>query len=395
MSGKDLPPAPSPSRTKWKTAYRVVQSFNRFKQGLGSTGAVNASSVQQHDETRAGSKRGKSKEPTPEPIDNVDPVYLAIKQATGKYGPPKRRPSMVESDHTPSPTNNLSQVSLQDSGYAGDNGSTRGAPIRALHHGHQLGSTPLLKTQHSVEEQYPPDEPIGNSSSRSKRPPRLDKSMKSLSLDCPETSNPLSFSVGRKMGRLNNGVGVVKKTSVGPRPLQQQLALPSRALRKNSSIDTSADDLDPRSSTSCSPCPSPMQAGSTNSLPAGSVYTVFVVTHEYRPQRLPEEFEMVLGQRMIVVDTGDPDWYYGFKQGDRTETLISFPATCVAGLAPNESVMKLVQNVSLSDGRKTLRLYRDQPASFASPPSPTRSTRPSCFRRISQLLYASTRVTRK
>lgn len=106
--------------------------------------------------------------------------------------------------------------------------------------------------------------------------------------------------------------------------------------------------------------PFQLQIGSTNSLPAGSPYTIFIVTHEYRPPRLPDEFEMLLGDRMIVVDTGDPDWYHGFKQGDRTETLISFPATCVAGLWANESVMKLVQNVCLSDGRKTLRLYRDQ-----------------------------------
>lgn len=92
-------------------------------------------------------------------VVDVDPVYLAIKQATGKYGPAKRRPSVVDySDHTPSPTSNLSQVSLQDSGYAGDNGSTRGVAVRpAPEHGRQLGSTPLLKMQRSVDEQC--DEP--------------------------------------------------------------------------------------------------------------------------------------------------------------------------------------------------------------------------------------------
>lgn len=60
----------------------------------------------------------------------VDPIYLALKEAKGKYG--SRRGSQFDSA-TPSPQH-LSQVSLQDSGYAEATGSR----------GQLLGSTPQL-----------------------------------------------------------------------------------------------------------------------------------------------------------------------------------------------------------------------------------------------------------
>lgn len=65
--------------------------------------------------------------------DGVDPIYLALKQATGKYGGARRGSSNQYDSATPSPRN-LSQVSLQDSGYAEATGSRS----------HLLGSTPQL-----------------------------------------------------------------------------------------------------------------------------------------------------------------------------------------------------------------------------------------------------------
>uniref|UniRef100_A0A1I7TDW9 Ovule protein n=1 Tax=Caenorhabditis tropicalis TaxID=1561998 RepID=A0A1I7TDW9_9PELO len=61
----------------------------------------------------------------------VDPVYLALKQATGRYS---RRGSTNFESASPSPRN-LSQVSLQDSGYV-EMGSSKANPL--------LGSTPQL-----------------------------------------------------------------------------------------------------------------------------------------------------------------------------------------------------------------------------------------------------------
>jgi hypothetical protein len=78
-------------------------------------------------------ERSNSNESTPSRTEEVeiDPIYLALKQATGKYSSP--RGSHNFDSATPSPRN-LSQVSLQDSGYAETSGSR-----------HQLlGSTPQL-----------------------------------------------------------------------------------------------------------------------------------------------------------------------------------------------------------------------------------------------------------
>lgn len=64
--------------------------------------------------------------------DGIDPVYLALKQATGKYG--GRRGSSNQYDSANMSPRNLSQISLQDSGYAEAMGSRS----------HLLGSTPQL-----------------------------------------------------------------------------------------------------------------------------------------------------------------------------------------------------------------------------------------------------------
>ncbi|VDL72695.1 unnamed protein product [Nippostrongylus brasiliensis] len=64
----------------------------------------------------------------------VDPVYLALKQATGKYGGRRRSSANNFDSNTPSP-GNLSQASLQDSGYA---------EMSAVRTNPMLGSTPQL-----------------------------------------------------------------------------------------------------------------------------------------------------------------------------------------------------------------------------------------------------------
>lgn len=68
----------------------------------------------------------------------MDPVYLALKQATGRYGggsSSSRRGSSAHNFDSASPSpRNLSQVSLQDSGYAEISSSRN----------QLLGSTPML-----------------------------------------------------------------------------------------------------------------------------------------------------------------------------------------------------------------------------------------------------------
>uniref|UniRef100_A0A915BLL4 Uncharacterized protein n=1 Tax=Parascaris univalens TaxID=6257 RepID=A0A915BLL4_PARUN len=134
------------ARRKWTSAFRVMQSLHRFK----------------HPPLRAHHEKHSdhSAESTPSrDFATVDPVYLALKQATGIYG---RRGSSAHNfdSATPSPRN-LSDASLQDSGYA-EASYSRG-PL--------VGSTPQLDQ---------------SGAGGRRRPPKLQKQMKSLSLDCAE-----------------------------------------------------------------------------------------------------------------------------------------------------------------------------------------------------------------
>ena len=87
-----------------------------------------------------------------------------------------------------------------------------------------------------------------------------------------------------------------------------------------------------------------------------------VVTHEYSNN----DCYLFLGERIMIVDNGDPDWLHGIKANDKTNTLLTFPKTCVAPIIPGEQPMKLCQNVNLIESR--IRLYRDQVV-FAQPNS--------------------------
>ncbi|GMR47457.1 hypothetical protein PMAYCL1PPCAC_17652 [Pristionchus mayeri] len=266
------------------------------------------------------------------PSREVDPVYLALKQATARYpaaqGSRRSSTSHLVDSQTPSPRN-LSQVSLQDSGYsevgAGmyKHGETHSQP-------RMLGSTPQL------------DERDPTLPSR-RRAPKLSKQMKSLSLDCdapPRVVNGHTRSPAR--GRL-----LPRTQAIGRAP------------------NGSGSDLSDWE-RSCSPggvhvygaAPfHPRRASSS----AVSTPRAFVVTHEYIPA---DGSALLLGDRMQIVENGDPDWLHGFKLDDRTEKLYSFPATCVAAMRSGEQPMKIVQNVFVADHK--LRLYRDQVV-FAQP----------------------------
>uniref|UniRef100_A0A158PCJ3 SH3 domain-containing protein n=1 Tax=Angiostrongylus cantonensis TaxID=6313 RepID=A0A158PCJ3_ANGCA len=235
----------------------------------------------------------------------VDPVYLALKQATGKYG--SRRGSSVNNldSATPSP-GNLSQVSLQDSGFA-EMSSMKAKPM--------LGSTPQLDNS-------------GPSAGR-RRAPKLTTQMKSLSLDCQEMPPRINTTNRSPM--------------IGAYPR-----------RKNDSSDLSDWER------SCSPC----NGNSRRSSAAPALNGGYIVIHEYAPPNAVAP--LVLGERVYVVDNGDPDWLHGFREHDRTESLLSFPATCVAMVQPGEQAMKILQNVAVPEMK--LRLYRDQVV-FAQPDS--------------------------
>lgn len=241
--------------------------------------------------------------------DAVDPVYLALKQATGIYG---RRGSSAHNFESATPsTRDLSDASLQDSGYS----------EAAYSRGPMISSTPQLNQS-------------GTNNGGKRRPPRLHKQMKSLSLDCADP--PPSMASGmRSKGKLSSAI-----------------------LRNNDSSGDISEWERSRSPSGPSPHLTPRRISSSNVLQGSHV-----VIHEYVAD---PEASLCLGDRLRVVDNGDPDWLYGFKTDDRTDRLISFPSTCVALLQRGEQPMLLKQNVHIPEVK--MRLYRDQVV-FAQPDS--------------------------
>uniref|UniRef100_A0A183F7U3 SH3 domain-containing protein n=1 Tax=Heligmosomoides polygyrus TaxID=6339 RepID=A0A183F7U3_HELPZ len=168
----------------------------------------------------------------------------------------------------------------------------------------------------------------GRSTGR-RRAPKLTTQMKSLSLDCQEMPPRINAS--------------------NRSPMSQFLAIPPR--RTPMPISNGSSDLSDWD-RSCSPC----NGNSRRSSAAATLAGGYVVIHEYAPPN--GAAPLLLGERVHVVDNGDPDWLHGFRAHDRTERLLSFPATCVAMVQPGEQVMKILQNVAVPEIK--LRLYRDQ-----------------------------------
>uniref|UniRef100_A0A158Q785 SH3 domain-containing protein n=1 Tax=Elaeophora elaphi TaxID=1147741 RepID=A0A158Q785_9BILA len=284
--------------------------------------------------------------------DEVDPVYLALKQATGIYG--RRGSSTYNFDSaTPSPRN-LSEASLQDSGFA----------EASCNRGVMISSTPQL------------DQSGMNGGKR--RPPKLQKQMKSLSLDCADS--PPSITGGVYLSTLRSQISHKHGNSCGKEPyelkIQSLRLVPLTTVRNcgtklaptllhcnnNSSGDVSECERS-RSSSGPSPRLTPRRISSSDGSSSDVLQGSHVVIHEYVAG---PDTALCLGDRLKVVDNGDPDWLYGFKTGDRADRLMSFPSTCVALVQPGEQPMLLRQNVHIPEAK--MRLYRDQVV-FAQPDS--------------------------
>jgi hypothetical protein len=172
LSKQQLTADDKDAKKKWGTAFRVVQSLNRFKSG----------SKQRHVDYYI----NENAQSRTEDAEVIDPVYLALKQATGRYGGSNssRRGSSAHNFDSASPSpRNLSQVSLQDSGYAEISNSRN----------QLLGSTPMLD-----QPGMPPAKAMSNGLiPQRRRAPKLNKQMKSLSLDCAEMPPEMKCSTMR------------------------------------------------------------------------------------------------------------------------------------------------------------------------------------------------------
>uniref|UniRef100_A0A915ETD5 SH3 domain-containing protein n=1 Tax=Ditylenchus dipsaci TaxID=166011 RepID=A0A915ETD5_9BILA len=165
----------------------------------------------------------------------------------------------------------------------------------------------------------------------------LSEKMKSLSLDCAEMPPPVNASMSSTM----------------------RSPFKSKPMRSARGFAASGEGLDWERSVSPT---APIQPVNRR-LPLPAANGTHVVIHEYVTNSI--ETALFLGDRLHIVDNGDPDWLHGFKINDRLERLLTFPATCVTAIQPGEQPMKLIQNCN---PEKKVRLYRDQVV-FAQPDS--------------------------
>ncbi|KAF7635789.1 hypothetical protein Mgra_00004702 [Meloidogyne graminicola] len=451
ITTKAIKTTKSPSR-KWTSAFRVVQSMTRFRNlpkkhnNYHSGGHFNIGT--EFNGSR-GSSFSSSAESTPTrclavQLDGkdegiIDPVYLALKQATCKYGnnnsfidnnnnggggskTSSRRGSqsalltisnnnsnnqLLFESCTPSPRN-LSQTSLQDSGYVGGGGGNNGLLLGSNTIGGSRsllasGSTPHLhgigysfggltttttnnNNHFNCQQQQQQTSPIIGIKSKQQqtnnniqnvgggRRPKLTEKMKSLSLDCADMPPPVQIN-GGGLGRTQyfkgkhphprsaRGLAISGESFENSNSFERSESPPN--IRNNQSIQQLPRKLPPAPTQSITTTIQQQQqqikpnetffsssSSSTNRLipPIGT----HIVIHEY----IRGECSLFLGDRLVVLDNGDPDWKHGFKVNDRLQQLFSFPSTCVAAFRPDEQPMRLKQNCNLIEQK--LRLYRDQ-----------------------------------
>nr|CAD2166276.1 unnamed protein product [Meloidogyne enterolobii] len=415
--------AKSPSR-KWTSAFRVVQSMTRFR-NLPKKHHYHYG--HHHGGAEAGGSRGSSfsssTESTPtrclaiqldgNETEIVDPVYLALKQATCRYGSNgspldvngggsktgSRRGSqsalaiannninngstqLLFESCTPSPRN-LSQTSLQDSGYAGGGGNgLLGCGYRSLLvsgstpqlHGIGNGSVVGTTTNNNnisinCQQQLSPatkqrvqqQQQTNNTQNGGGRRPKLSEKMKSLSLDCADMPPPVQMGgIGRnqyfKGKQLRSARGYAASGESFENSFERSESPPSSRPTPTKTTQQLTRRLPP-----APPMTAPIQqqqpikpnesASSRRLMPPISTH---IVIHEY----VNGECSLFLGDRLVVLDNGDPDWKHGFKVNDRLQQLFTFPSTCITAFQPDEQPMRLTQNCNLVEQK--LRLYRDQ-----------------------------------
>uniref|UniRef100_A0AC35TXB6 SH3 domain-containing protein n=1 Tax=Rhabditophanes sp. KR3021 TaxID=114890 RepID=A0AC35TXB6_9BILA len=285
-----------------------------------------------------------------------DPVYLALKHANQIYG---RRGSASQNYDSVSPSpRNLSQTSLQDSGYIENSidGNSRflgssphlshSSGVSNPYYNSTVVQSPVLQQNiaSNGHSQHPNTSPSGPQQQYTRqRPPKLEKQMKSLSLDCADMPPTMSSTVRQTYQRATAPPPNTKPANGGwsgrgcSSNLDDQL-LPDA--HRNPSLSSHVPS--PRRLP-----PNPVQVSSVKS---------HIVIHEYTSTH--SNIHLLIGQRLKVVDNGDPDWLHGFLMNDHSERLFTFPSTCVSPIYGSEQPMRVIQNILISENK--LRLYRDQ-----------------------------------
>ncbi|XP_055334363.1 uncharacterized protein LOC129585637 [Paramacrobiotus metropolitanus] len=180
------------------------------------------------------------------------------------------------------------------------------------------------------------------------RAPMLNARMKSISLD---NEPPQELIQGRKgkpaLERGNSTVAAVMQGAQSPGAKQRLLQ--SMKMLRHKSLDYGESSEKDSDIALLAPTvlPKPVE----RSLPLN----VFVALQSYRPKG-PDELELRPGDRIVVTDTSQPDWWKGKGFGTSAGY---FPRECVARVNPNEKVCVVTHALQLNENGTVLRLSKD------------------------------------
>ncbi|KRY11194.1 SH3 and cysteine-rich domain-containing protein [Trichinella patagoniensis] len=256
--------------------------------------------------------------------DWIDPIYLALKMANEMAQ--RRRSSLKSPQQTGAHCNakspQLSQMNSYDS-----NEFSRSSRDSLFTRKQSCCQISLTNSSMTSSSRSSPGSIAPVVTAQHIR--KLGMKMKSFSLDCEQPSETAGFS------QLKGGH-----------------CFKVRPISKQYSSEYNDDDSALESDVSSSSNINFITAKNANQVSP----TVYIVTHDFRA-KFVDELDLKKGERVMVLDKSDPDWWQGYKSN---EIIGRFPSTCTSRIYMNERPMQVVQNLNLWDGSVNLRLYRDQ-----------------------------------
>ncbi|KAL1400465.1 hypothetical protein pipiens_007412 [Culex pipiens pipiens] len=193
--------------------------------------------------------------------------------------------------------------------------------------------------------------------------------MKSLSLDSPESSElhgqirrrhpgpPTRGGHGGSGGHLEHSTPPSNNSRLhspsSPSGTQRKLLYASRGM-KSGSVDLSDEIERSQSSTSTSPCPSPVrQAQKTQRFLPTNIYVVlfnFKARHQ-------DELDLIAGYKVTVIDSSDENWWKGKCLGK----VGYFPSKYCTKLGASEKVLQVTYPLHITDNERCeVKLQRNQ-----------------------------------
>lgn len=208
---------------------------------------------------------------------------------------------------------------------------------------------------------------MSNSAPHSPRRQKLNLRMKSLSLDSPESSElhgqirrrhpGPSTRHGGSGGHLEHSTPPSNNSRLhspsSPSGTQRKLLYASRGM-KSGSVDLSDEIERSQSSTSTSPCPSPVrQAQKTQRFLPTNIYVVlfnFKARHQ-------DELDLIAGYKVTVIDSSDENWWKGKCLGK----VGYFPSKYCTKLGASEKVLQVTYPLHITDNERCeVKLQRNQ-----------------------------------